>query len=167
MIKDLILPPDLDCSYLHNLYPQLAKNVEDRAQLLDEAFFAYREDADLAWRAQLFGWKCIYTPLAIVTHRRVVLPERRGSLDSELNLLGVRNRFLLQLNNLDMSASLSVIIYGLVIRNFLVLVAVILTERSSFPAIRQVCGLMKRALQIRKWIRQRRTVSARNFDRWY
>ena len=28
----------------------------------DPDFFVYREDADVAWRAQLLGWRCIYTP---------------------------------------------------------------------------------------------------------
>lgn len=34
----------------------------------DEAFFAYLEDADLAWRARLAGWKCLYVPAARVYH---------------------------------------------------------------------------------------------------
>ncbi len=36
---------------------------------LDEDFFAYLEDADLAWRAQLAGWQCLYAPAARVYHR--------------------------------------------------------------------------------------------------
>jgi len=37
--------------------------------LLDEAFFMYLEDVDLAFRAQLLGWACAYQPLARVYHR--------------------------------------------------------------------------------------------------
>jgi GT2 family glycosyltransferase len=37
--------------------------------LLDEDFFHSCEDLDLAWRAQLAGWRCIYAPLAIVYHK--------------------------------------------------------------------------------------------------
>ncbi|HLZ32310.1 MAG TPA: glycosyltransferase family 2 protein [Chloroflexota bacterium] len=37
--------------------------------LLDEAFFMYLEDVDLAFRAQLRGWDCYYQPLARVYHR--------------------------------------------------------------------------------------------------
>jgi GT2 family glycosyltransferase len=36
--------------------------------LLDEAFFMYLEDVDLAFRAQLRGWSCMYQPLARVYH---------------------------------------------------------------------------------------------------
>jgi len=34
----------------------------------DEDFFAYGEDTDLGWRAQLAGWRCIYSPKAMVHH---------------------------------------------------------------------------------------------------
>ena len=36
--------------------------------LLDEAFFMYLEDVDLAFRAQLRGWPCQYEPRARVYH---------------------------------------------------------------------------------------------------
>lgn len=36
--------------------------------LLDEQFFMYLEDLDLAFRAQLRGWSCQYEPHARVTH---------------------------------------------------------------------------------------------------
>jgi GT2 family glycosyltransferase len=36
--------------------------------LFDEDFFAYLEDADLAWRARLAGWKCLYVPTAVAHH---------------------------------------------------------------------------------------------------
>jgi len=35
----------------------------------DESFFMYCEDVDLNWRAQLAGWRCWYTPGAVVYHK--------------------------------------------------------------------------------------------------
>jgi GT2 family glycosyltransferase len=35
----------------------------------DEDFYAYLEDADLAWRARQQGWRCLYAPDARVLHR--------------------------------------------------------------------------------------------------
>jgi GT2 family glycosyltransferase len=35
----------------------------------DEAFFMYLEDVDLAFRAQLRGWSCLYVPSARAAHR--------------------------------------------------------------------------------------------------
>jgi GT2 family glycosyltransferase len=40
----------------------------DDVGLFDEDFFAYAEDADLAWRAQRGGWRCVYVPAARVYH---------------------------------------------------------------------------------------------------
>jgi len=42
----------------------------DQVGLLDETFFFSCEDVDLAWRAQLTGWRCIYAPKAVVYHKR-------------------------------------------------------------------------------------------------
>jgi GT2 family glycosyltransferase len=33
-------------------------------EFFDPDFFVYREDADVAWRAQLLGWKCVYAECA-------------------------------------------------------------------------------------------------------
>ena len=45
------------------------KSMLDQIGLLDEDFFYSCEDIDLAWRAQLAGWKCVYAPHAIVYHK--------------------------------------------------------------------------------------------------
>lgn len=41
----------------------------DEIGLLDDDFFFSAEDMDLAWRAQLAGYRCIYAPRAVVYHR--------------------------------------------------------------------------------------------------
>ena len=41
----------------------------DDVGLFDESFFMYCEDVDLNWRAQLAGWRCWYTPQAVVYHK--------------------------------------------------------------------------------------------------
>jgi GT2 family glycosyltransferase len=37
--------------------------------LFDQKYFAYLEDVDLSWRAQLAGWKVLYEPKAIAYHK--------------------------------------------------------------------------------------------------
>ncbi|HUM81578.1 MAG TPA: glycosyltransferase family 2 protein [Methanothrix sp.] len=44
------------------------KRMLDEIGLFDEDFFLYMEDVDLAFRARLAGWRCIYVPEAIVHH---------------------------------------------------------------------------------------------------
>jgi GT2 family glycosyltransferase len=34
----------------------------------DASFFAYLEDVDVAWRARMMGWRCVYAPAALVHH---------------------------------------------------------------------------------------------------
>ena len=40
----------------------------DDIGLLDDDFFFLLEDVDLSWRAQLAGWRVLYTPRAVVYH---------------------------------------------------------------------------------------------------
>ena len=65
-------------------------------EFFDEEFFSYREDADLAWRAQVMGWKCVYTPAAVAWHVRRVTPERREQLPLVINWHSMKNRFLMR-----------------------------------------------------------------------
>ncbi len=44
------------------------RTMLDQIGLLDDDFFFSCEDVDLGWRAQLTGWRCLYTPRAIVYH---------------------------------------------------------------------------------------------------
>lgn len=44
------------------------KSMLDEIGLFDEDFYAYMEDADLAFRGRLAGWKCLYVPKAVVYH---------------------------------------------------------------------------------------------------
>jgi len=67
--------------------------------LFDEEFFSFREDGDLAWRAQLMGQKYLYTPRAVAWHVRRVTPERRQSLPYIINWHSVKNRWLMRAKN--------------------------------------------------------------------
>lgn len=44
------------------------REMLDNIGLLDDDFFFLMEDVDLGWRAQLAGWRCLYTPKAVVYH---------------------------------------------------------------------------------------------------
>ena len=44
------------------------RSMLDQIGLFDADFFAYLEDADLAWRAQWAGWKCLYVSEGVVRH---------------------------------------------------------------------------------------------------
>ncbi len=49
-------------------------------EYLDEDFFAYKEDVDLAWRLRLAGWKAAYVPTALAWHGRSAAEPSQGGL---------------------------------------------------------------------------------------
>lgn len=55
----------------------------------DEAYFAYLEDVELAWRARWAGWTCLWVPDAVVQHEHSATGKR--NLPFKFWLLG-RNR---------------------------------------------------------------------------
>jgi GT2 family glycosyltransferase len=55
------------CAIRRTLLADLAS--KGQGPPFDEEFFAYCEDVDLGWRAQLAGYACIYVPTAVVYHR--------------------------------------------------------------------------------------------------
>ncbi|MGH9608842.1 MAG: glycosyltransferase family 2 protein [Bryobacteraceae bacterium] len=79
---------------------RMIEDISIAGEFFDEDFFAYREDADVAWRAQLLGWKCLYTPEAVAYHVRRVLPSNRRSVPAAINMHSVKNRWLMRIKNM-------------------------------------------------------------------
>ena len=77
----------------------MLEDVAFEGEIFDERFFAYREDVDIAWRAQLLGWRCLYEPTALARHWRRVTPTRRRSLPAWINRRSVANRWRMLLKN--------------------------------------------------------------------
>jgi GT2 family glycosyltransferase len=142
------------------------QDVTIDGEFLDEDFFTYREDADVAWRGQLMGWSAIYVPSAVAYHVRRVTPERRGELPAELNMHSVKNRFLLRLKNEGVYLALRNAPSELV-RDLIVIFAVLTVERSSLPALRWLWTNRRLILAKRKTVQNRRRVSDRDLAGWF
>jgi hypothetical protein len=82
----------------------------------------------------------------------VVTPERRTSLPAILNRYSVRNRFLLQINNWRWRDGLVFFVWGIIIRNVVVIVGVLVWEKTSIEGLRDAWRLAKRAREIRRWL---------------
>jgi GT2 family glycosyltransferase len=135
-------------------------------QFFDEDFFAYREDADLAWRCRLLGWKSIYIPAAVALHRRRVTPERRSQLPSIINYHSVKNRFLLRLNN--MTGSLYRRDFWPITRRDAAVIGYTLArEWRSIGALLYVLRHFPRLWKKRKLIQSKRRVGPPDLDRWF
>ena len=68
----------------------MIRDISIFGEFFDNDFFAYREDADVAWRAQLLGWQCLYTPDAVAWHVRAVTPRNRRALSAAINRHSVK-----------------------------------------------------------------------------
>ena len=135
-------------------------------EILDEDFFAYREDADLAWRGRLFGWRAVCEPRAVAHHVRRVTPEARRELPPDVNMHSVKNRFLLRLKNEGAYLALRNAPFELA-RDLVVLVAALTIERTSLPAFAWLWRNRARVLAKRREIQKRRKVSDRELARWF
>ncbi|MCB0317189.1 MAG: glycosyltransferase [Bdellovibrionales bacterium] len=152
---------------LFKVHPELELNFSKRKQLLNEAFFAFREDAEFAFRANALGWKCCYQAEAIAYHKRTVLPENRDKLSSFINSLSVRNRFQLQIIHFQFSQGVMPFLLGVLLRNLFVVFAVIFFERNSLAGLKEVLTLFSRCLNIRKDIYSKSKARDINSVNWF
>jgi GT2 family glycosyltransferase len=135
-------------------------------EYLDEDFFAYREDADLAWRAQLRGWNALYEPAARAGHVRTVLPERRTRLAPLINYHSLKNRYLMRWKNMDRRVGLKCLPFML-IRDLGILGYVLARERSSLGAYREVWRLREKLARKRRVIQESRLRSPSEIAQWF
>lgn len=135
-------------------------------EFFDPDFFVYREDADVAWRAQLMGWRCIYTPHARGYHVRNVLPGNRRALPPAINMHSVKNRFLMRIKNMtpDLYRRNWV---SITLRDFVVVSACLLREHTSLKAFWYVARNWRRVLEKRREIMKRRRVNDDYIASWF
>ncbi len=145
------------------------KMIDDIAvegSFFDPDFFFYREDADVAWRAQLMGWRCIYTPDAQAYHVRTVTPRHRRSLPAPVNMHSVKNRFLMRIKNAT-GGLYRRFWLPMTIRDVLVVGGVLLWEHSSVEAFWHLAKCTRRAFRQRQLIMNRRRVSDDAMAHWF
>jgi GT2 family glycosyltransferase len=144
----------------------MLEDIAYRGEYFDRAFFAYREDADLAWRAQWRGWGSLYVPTALASHRRRVTPERRSALPAEINRYSVRNRFLLRVKNQSFGLAWRFALPGLR-RDALVIGYVLLGEWSSIPGLLDVVRTLPAMIGWRRHVLGSRRVTSAELARWF
>jgi GT2 family glycosyltransferase len=144
----------------------MIEDLSIEGQFFDEAFFVCREDADVAWRAQLLGWRCRYVPAAVGYHVRRFLPSMRASLPPVLNRHSVKNRFLMRIKNADAAVWRRCGWRGLA-RDLAVVGCCLAWEWRSMPALWEVATLAGRAWRHRSQIQARRRRGRREMAQWF
>jgi len=145
---------------------EMIEDIRDGDEVFDEDFFAYREDVDLAWRAQLRGWKAVYEPGARGLHRRSVLPWNRAAVAALLNRHSLKNRFLMRIKDMDAAVRRRCFPY-MWLRDAGILAYAAVRERSSLPAYADVRRLRPKFEKKREFVQTRRTVAPAEIAGWF
>lgn len=141
-------------------------DVSIDGDFFDEDFFTYREDADVAWRGRLLGWRALYVPDAVGYHVRTVTPSQRRQLSASANMHSVKNRFLLRMKNQGLYLALRNAPFELT-RDVVTIAAVLTIERTSFPALVWLWRNRTRVLAKRRAVQKRRRISDRRLAEWF
>ncbi len=139
-------------------------------EYFDRDFFAYYEDADLAWRAQLQGWRCVYVPSAVATHARGggdrLRKAGRAGKSATGPRLALRNRYLMAIKNdtwHHFVADLPWILGAELPR----LAYTAVTRPAVLLGLVDLAKALPKALRKRRQIQIRRTVDAAAVRRWF
>lgn len=145
-------------------------------EYLDEDFFMYKEDVDLAWRLRLRGWKSVYAPKAVGYHGRGtgVLARNtpgqifrgRRTLTRFQKYYSYKNHYLLQIKNdlaINVLKHLPFIVSNELLRTF----HTIVREPYLFKALAHAIIQLPRMLKKRKMIMARRTATPAAIAKWF
>jgi GT2 family glycosyltransferase len=141
-------------------------DVSVEGEFFDEDFFSFREDADLAWRGQILGWKCLYIPAAVAWHARRVTPERRQDLPLVINWHSVKNRFLMRGKNASGWLCRRLFL-PVAWRDIMTIGYALVRDPRMFSAIAYPWRIRNRIRHKRAIIQSRRRVSDRDLLWWF
>lgn len=148
----------------------------DHAEYLDEDFFMYKEDVDLAWRLLLRGWDAAYAPGAVAWHARgagesaattawEVIQHRRG-IPTWVKRISWRNQRLMQVKNEDLALVLRDLprLIGREVAAFAYLVA---SNPTNLGAVVELVRLLPAALRKRRQVQRLRRIARRDLSAWF
>jgi GT2 family glycosyltransferase len=129
-------------------------------EVLDEDFELWAADVDLAWRAQLLGWRSTYEPAAVGWHVRYYSPSTRSELDPVHRRLQFRNRLLMIAKN-ETAGSFARDFHRIAFYEVLALGHVLLREPDLLGGYRDALRLLPGARRRRALIAPRRATGRR------
>ena len=144
---------------------KMLESVKIDREYFDPDFRIFYEDLDLAWRANLFGWKAYYVPWTVAYHIRggttrqglgIDKPYARTYLRDELHSDLIKNRYLSIIKN---ESALGILLHlpFILFYDFLILSYVLFFRSSLFKKIPLNLGYLRSALKKRKIINNRRS----------
>jgi len=129
-------------------------------EVLDEDLALWASDVDLAWRARLLGWRCMYEPRAVAWHMRFYSPTTRARLPEAHRRLQFRNRLLMMAKN-DAWADVRGDLHRIAFYELLALGHIVLRERHLLRAYGEALRALPAALRRRAVVQANRRAGAR------
>jgi GT2 family glycosyltransferase len=142
---------------------EMLEDIKLDGEYFDESFFLFLEDTDLNWRAQLRGWKCLYTPRAIAWHWRGGSAERRSKL---VELHNYKNRYMMLIKN-DSPYSVIKSLPQFLLTDSLKTMALLWRCPPALLGWGDVARNLPALLRKRRLIQRGRTVTQADFERWF
>jgi len=144
-------------------------------EILDEDFFMYKEDVDLAWRLLLFGWDAAYVPTAVGWHARGAgasatsartLARERRLLPAWIKCLSWANQRLMQVKNEDRSLFLRDL-PQISWKELRAIAFLVVFETRCLVAIRRLAGKLPAARRKRAFIMRHRRRGSAEMAAWF
>lgn len=142
---------------------EMLDDIEVMGEYFDEDFFAFWEDVDVDWRAKIRGWKCVYEPGALAWHRRGGAGYRKSLL---VECHNYKNRLLMIIKN-DSLRYYLLNLPGIIVTEVLKAGAMMVRCPRALLSLGEVARLLPKMRAKRRVIQARRTVSARELERWF
>lgn len=92
---------------------RMIEDISVEGEFFDADFFAYKEDVDVAWRAELFGWKAFYDAEAVGYHERGWKTAGRSGKSMFIRRISYINRYKMLYKNEPSRTLLPTLLYSL------------------------------------------------------
>ncbi|MDQ0917601.1 glycosyltransferase family 2 protein [Paenibacillus sp. V4I5] len=145
---------------------EMINDISLNGEFFDEDFFAYKEDVDVAWRAQLLGWKAYYEPSAIAYHERGWKEGARSSKPLFIRRLSYINRYKMMVKN-DRTTMILKHIIPLVVYECLSIVYAIVREPKLLGAWGDFFRKYSELRRKRSIIQSKQKVATFEINRWF
>ena len=137
--------------------------VAVQGEAFDSTFFAYLEDADLDWRARLYGWRSWYDPTAIAYH------QRGGSglwYSTTIQRHILKNRLLMMIKN-DGGRSLAWRLPGIAAFTAAKGLQLLISRPGALIGFVDVVRLLPPTLRKRRTIQRKRALTPDAIEPWF
>ncbi len=169
-LEDTKLPTFKGSTPNIRLNPGLDPGKSGSYEYFDEDFFMYKEDVDLAWRMQLYGWKTIYEPTVVGHHVRgagqgavtnyLKVAKARMKISKLAKYHSFKNQRLMQIKN-ELWGLMFRHFFRIIIKEIASWIYVLLFEKYSLKVIQELFKKCPKARCKRKIIMQRKRKGAK------